>query len=90
MEERLANFGIEVVPAGLANHLVLSRDGFVCLLERSGRLGSVCKLTATGFAVIQWDGDQAFFVAKGERQAASPEEIVACRAFARDLQQALG
>ena len=99
MEEkllRLAEARIEVVPSGLANHFILTRDSFVCLIEGTphepqsfGQIGSVCKLTGSGFGVILWEGDQAYFVSKEAKQPATPGEIVLCRKFAQDLQTAL-
>ncbi len=92
----LAEVNIEVVPAELANYVVLSRDGFVCLVERRktdpptlGPAGSVCKLMSQGFAVVLWDGRQAYFTSKSERQLATADEIVLFRSFAQDLQTAL-
>ncbi len=93
---RLAEASIEIVPADLAGYFVLTRHGFVCLIEKTkseppgfGLIGSVCKLTSEGFAVVLWDGHQAFFTFKGHRQAATPEEVVLFRHFARDLKAAL-
>ncbi len=93
---RLAEANIETVPADLANFFVLTRDGFVCLIERTrteppgfGPIGSVCKLTEHGFAVVLWDGDEAYFTYKGQRQRATPEEVVLFRNFSRDLKAAL-
>ena len=96
MEEkllRLAEANIEIVPADLTNYLVLARDGFACLVEKAptgfGPIGSVCKITAQGFAVVTWDGQQAFFTNKNDRQAATPEEIALFRNFTNDLKTAL-
>ena len=80
----------------MASHFVLARLGFVCLVEKTkseppgfGAVGSVCKLTSAGFAVVVWDGEQAHFTSKGQRQAASPEEIAFVRSFAHDIEIAL-
>lgn len=93
---RLAAAGIEIVPAELANFVVLSRAGFVCLVEKTktdppafGPAGSVCKLTSHGFAVVLWDGHQAYFASKSERQLATAEEVILFRKFAQDLREAL-
>ncbi len=93
---RLAELKIELVPADLSGFFVLSRDGFVCLVERTesdppgfGPLGSVCKLTDQGFAVALWNGEQVSFVSKGSRQSATNEELALFRSFARDLRAAL-
>lgn len=90
----LAQANIQLVPADLSTHYVLERDGFVCLVEKRdhgfGAIGSVCKLTHDGFAVVTWTGTQAHFVAKGQpRQTATPEEISLFRAFSQDLRAAL-
>ena len=80
----------------MASHFVLARHGFVCLVGKTnseppafGAVGSVCKLTSAGFAVVVWDGEHAHFASKGQRQAATPEEIVLFRNFAKDIQTAL-
>jgi hypothetical protein len=93
---RLAESNIEIVPADLANYFVLARDGFACLIEKTktdppdfGPIGSVCKITSQGFAVVLWDGQQAYFTGKNERHAATLEEIVLFRSFAHDLKTAL-
>jgi hypothetical protein len=90
----LANAQIQLVPADISTHYVLERDGFVCLVEKReggfGAIGSVCKLTGDGFAVVTWTGAEAHFVAKGQpRQTATPEEIQQFRAFSHDLRAAL-
>lgn len=90
---RLAEANIEFVPAEMANYFVLARDGFVCLVERTatgfGAIGSVCKPTDQGFAIVLWDGEAAWFTSKAGRQQATPEEIVLFRNFTRDLKNAL-
>jgi hypothetical protein len=47
-------------------------------------------MTERGFAALIWRGDQAIFVGKGFEQPASPEEVQKIRAFATDLDAALG
>lgn len=99
MEEkllRLAEANIEFVSADLSNYFVLARDGFACLIEKTktdppdfGAIGSVCKITNEGFAVVLWDGQQAYFTSKNERQAATLEEIALFRSFTHDLKLAL-
>jgi len=91
---RLAEAGIQLVPADLSTHYVLERDGFVCLVEKReggfGAIGSVCKLVDDGFAIVTWNGREAYFQAKGrERVPASPGEVSAFRALAADLRRAL-
>ncbi len=93
---RLAEANIELVPADLANYFVLARDGFACLVEKTkadppglGSIGSTCKLTDEGFAVVLWDGQQAYFTNKTGRQTATTEEIDLFRKFTHDLKSAL-
>ena len=80
----------------MVRYFVLARQGFVCLVEKTdsappgfGVIGSVCKLTSAGFAVVVWDGEQAHFASKGERHPALPEEIAQVRSFAHDIATAL-
>jgi hypothetical protein len=94
--QRLAEAKIEIVPADLAQYFVLSRDGFACLVEKTktspigfGAVGSICKLTGQGFAVVTWDGTQAYFTTKSGRQPATPEELRLLRSFKDDLKSAL-
>lgn len=99
MEEkllRLAEANIEFVTADLTNYFVLARDGFACLIEKTktdppgfGPIGSVCKITSQGFAVVLWDDQQAYFTSKNGRQAATPEEVALFRNFTHDLKTAL-
>ena len=91
-----SHVAIEFVPSDLASHFILTRDGFVCLIQGTktepqsfGQIGSICKLTASGFGVILWEADQAYFVSKEAKQPATPREIVLCRKFAEDLKTAL-
>ena len=90
--QRLAAAKIEV-SSDLPGYCVLARDGFVCLVERTeaglANAGSVCKLTEHGFAVILFEGDQAYFVSKGHRQPATPDELHLFQDFSRDLRVAL-
>lgn len=90
---RLAEAGIELVPSELSTHYVLARDGFACLVEKRsggfGAIGSVCKATEAGFAVVTWDGARAWFTGKGFRQEASEADVVRFRSLAADLRQAL-
>ena len=93
---RLSEADIEIVKTDMASHFVLARHGFVCLVEKTkseppafGAVGSVCKLTSAGFAVVVWDGEQAHFASKGERHPALPEEIALVRSFAHDIETAL-
>ena len=80
----------------MVRYFALAREGFVCLVEKTnsappgfGAIGSVCKLTSAGFAVVVWDGEQAHFASKGERYPARPEEIALVRSFAHDIATAL-
>jgi hypothetical protein len=91
----LAHANIALVPADLSTHYLVTRDGFVCLVEKRaggfGAIGSVCKLLDGGFAIVTWKSQhEARFVAKGQPpQTATSEEISQLRALARDLRAAL-
>ena len=91
--EKLAAAGIQIIPAEIASHFILERDGFVSFVERRedafGNIGTAGLMTERGFAALIWRGDHAFFVGKGFEQAASPEEVGKIRAFASDLASAL-
>lgn len=92
--ERLAAAQIQILPVDqLAHHLVLERDGFASLVERTeegfGAIGAAGLLTESGFAALVWRGEDAFFVAKGFERPAAPEQVDALRRFARDLEHAL-
>lgn len=92
--QRLREAQIEV--ADLTSYFALAREGLFCLVGRTkseppgfGEIGSVCKLTDQGLAVLVWEGNSAYFVAKGSRQGASAEDIDSYLAFTRDLKDAL-
>jgi hypothetical protein len=91
--EKLAAAGIQIIPAEIASHFILERDGFVSFVERRedafGNIGTPGLMTERGFAALIWRGDQAFFIGKGFEQAASAEEVGKIRAFASDLANAL-
>ena len=92
--ERLAAAGIGIIPMpGAASHFFLERDGFVAIVQRAGDgfgpVGSAGRLTETGFAVLVWRGEEAFFVARGYDQPASADEVTALRHFDADLRTAL-
>jgi hypothetical protein len=91
--EKLVAAGIQIVPAEIASHFILERDGFVSFVERReeafGNIGAAGLMTERGFAALIWRGNQAFFVGKGFEQPASPEEVQKIRAFALDLANAL-
>ncbi len=92
--EKLAGFGIQIVPAAdMTSHFILERDGFVVLVERKsegfGNIGAPGLLTDHGFAALVWRGEQAYFVARGFEQAASPEQVDRARQFGHDVQAAL-
>jgi hypothetical protein len=93
--ERLAAAGIDLLPLpDLTTHYVFVRGGFVALVERTdagfGAIGSAGLMTERGFAALVWRGADAFFVSKGQEKAASPGEIEGLRAFAAELERALG
>jgi len=87
--EKLAAARIQIVPAELASHFILERDGFVAFVERRdndfGNIGAPGLMTERGFAALVWRGDQAFFVGKGTNELASPEQIEQLRSFSADL-----
>jgi hypothetical protein len=91
--EKLAAASIQIIPAEITSHFILGRDGFVAFVERRedsfGNIGAPGLMTERGFAALIWRGDQAFFVAKGFEQLASPEQVQKIRAFATDLEDAL-
>ena len=91
--ERLAQAGIQVLPAELPSHFVFERDGFICLVERSGEgfghIGAPGLMTEQGFAVLVWRGNDGWFVGKGFEQQASAEQVEKIRSFADDLRAAL-
>jgi hypothetical protein len=97
--EKLQAAGIQIVPAEIASHFVLERDGFVSFVEKRenvekrdqsfGNIGAPGLMTERGFAVLVWRGDQAFFVVKGHEQPATAEQVEKIRAFASDLTAAL-
>jgi hypothetical protein len=95
--EKLAAANIQIVPAEIASHFILERDGFVAYVERRaetaespfGNVGAAGLMTERGLAPLVWRGHQAFFVGKGFEQAASSEQVDKVRAFASDLENAL-
>ena len=91
---RLAEAGINVVPAELEKHYILERGGFIALVQRTaegdfGRAGTAGLLTEKGLAPLVWRGDAAFFIAKGLELAATDDQIEALRIFQRDLDASL-
>lgn len=98
MEEilgRLVAANIQLLPiTQIENHFVFERDGFVCLVERRrdgglGRIGAAGLLTDRGMAVLVERSARMLFVAKGLEVEASEEQVIALRAFDRDLRAAL-
>jgi hypothetical protein len=91
--ERLAAAGIQIIPAEIASHFILERDGFVAFVERRagdfGNAGAPGLMTERGFAALIWRGGQAFFVGKGIDQPASDDQVRKIRAFGADLDKAL-
>ena len=91
--ERVAAAGIQVLPAGRASHLVFERNGFICLVERSGdgfgHIGAPGLMTGKGFAALVWRGNDGWFVGKGFEQPAVAAQVDEIRAFAADLPAAL-
>jgi hypothetical protein len=91
--ERLAAAQIQIVPADLASHFILERDGFVAFVEKReqgfGNIGAVGLMTESGFGALIWRADRAFFVGKGFEEPASAEQVEKIRRFATDLADAL-
>jgi hypothetical protein len=95
--QKLAAAEIQIVPAEITSHFILERGGFVAFVERRpdaqggsfGNIGAPGLMTERGFAALVWRGDQAFFVGKGFKQPASPEQVQQIRRFASDLADAL-
>ena len=92
--EKLEAAGIQIVPAELTSHFILERGGFVAFVERRengfGHAGAPGLMTERGFAALVWRGEQPFFVGRGFEQAGTSEQVQAIRAFASDLEAALG
>ena len=91
--EKLAAANIQIIPADVTSHFILERDGFVAFVERRddafGNIGAPGLMTEHGFAALVWRGDQAFFIAKGFEQLATPEQVQKIRSFGTDLKNAL-
>ncbi len=92
--ERLAALGFDIVPVSeMDRHFVFARDGFVALVEHRdqgfGNIGAAGLATEQGFAVLQWRGSEAFFVARQFEQPATEEQVAKLRSFERDLRAAL-
>lgn len=91
--ERLAQAGIQLIPADIRTHYILERDGFVALVERRGDdfgvAGAAGLLTEKGLAPLVWRGGSAFFVAKGFERQATPEQVELLRTFQAALESAL-
>jgi len=91
--ESLTAAGFQIVPADIASHFLVERDGFVAFIERRGgdfgNIGAPGLMTERGFAALVWRTDQAFFVGKGFEQPATAEQVQKLRDFARELEQAI-
>ncbi len=91
--ERVAAAGIEVLPAGVDSHFVFARNGFVCLVQRTGEgfghIGAPGLMTEKGFAALVWRGNDGWFVGRGFEHAAAAAQVDEIRAFATDLRAAL-
>jgi hypothetical protein len=92
--QKLVDANIELLPVPeITSHFVFHREGFAALVERErdnfGRVGTAGLLTDKGLAVLQWRGDDAFFVLKEIEHAATRVEVERLRAFQRDLEAAL-
>lgn len=98
MEEilaRLAAANIQLLPVvEIENHFVFERDGFISLVERNrsggfGRIGTAGLLTERGMAVLMERTTGMFFLAKGLELMATEQQVLALRAFDKDLRAAL-
>jgi len=91
--ESLTAAGFQIVPADIASHFLVERDGFVAFIERRGgdfgNIGAPGLMTERGFAALVWRADRAFFVGKGFEQPATAEQVQKLRDFARELEQAI-
>jgi hypothetical protein len=93
--DQLVAAGINLLPiTEIENHWVFEREGFIALVERTkanglGRIGAPGLLTERGMAVLVERGGRHLFVAKEVEVEASADQVVALRAFARDLEGAL-
>jgi hypothetical protein len=92
--ERLAAARIEIIPTpGLTRHVVLARDGFASLVERTatgfGGIGAAGRVDSRGFAALVWRDGGPVFVSKQGEQTATPEEVETLRKFSADLAAAL-
>lgn len=81
-------------------YFLLTRDGFVCLVERVqskepgalprfGGIGAVCRATEQGIAAVVYSGSGGYYAGKGFRMDAPEAELVLARRFASDLRAAL-
>jgi hypothetical protein len=88
-----AGIGIHLLP-GIESHFLLARDRYAVLVRSIpggfGPRGSAGLATEQGMAALVWEGDTAYFVAKGRRWEASPGEVEGLRRFSADVAGALG
>jgi hypothetical protein len=87
--EKLAAAGIQIIPAEIASHFILARDGFVAFVERRGddfgNIGAPGLMTEQGFAALIWRAGEPFFVGKGINQPATDEQVELLRSFTAAL-----
>lgn len=87
--EKLAAAGIQIIPADIASHFILERDGFVAFVERRGddfgNIGAPGLMTEQGFAALIWRSGQPYFVGKGIDRPATGEQVQKLRAFTAAL-----
>lgn len=92
---RLAAANIQLLPlTQIENHFVFEREGFISLVERArdggfGRIGTAGLLTERGMAVLMERSAKKIFVAKGLEVEATEAQVLALRAFDKDLREAL-
>ncbi len=93
--ERLTSAGFQLLPTfEITTHYVVTRDGFVALVERRldggmGHFGAPGMLRDGMFAALVWRGEAAVFVTKGKEWQADREQVAALRKFDADLRTAL-
>lgn len=92
--EQLASLGIRILPLPLiSSHFVLERDGFAVLVERRdgrfGDLGNPGLLDGNGYSALVELAGQTWFIGRGARREATPDEAAAARKLFTDLKSAL-
>ncbi|MCC6539061.1 MAG: hypothetical protein IT162_16025 [Bryobacterales bacterium] len=93
--EQLAELGIEPMDVpGQERHTFFVRGEFAALVERTregtfGRVGTAGLMSERGLAMLVWREGKPFFVVRHYEAEATPESVVALRAFTADLERIL-